>query len=261
VEEKMRIWGKIFGFIIGFMFGRFFGAILGLWLGHAFDKRQGFKSLIRKGSERQAMFFNSTFAVMGHVAKASGRVTETDVRIATLLMDQMKLSGQSRVDAQTAFRQGRQADFDLLKQLELFRQATQGRVELAQMFLEIQIQTALTDGELHANEKQILSVIAAKLGLGAQLDALLARWQAEFSHHQAPQGNKISLIDAYLLLGVKESASDQDIKRTYRKLMNEHHPDKLVAKGLPAEMMALAKTKAQDIQVAYERIKTSSGMR
>ncbi|MFT6124444.1 MAG: DnaJ like chaperone protein [Cellvibrionaceae bacterium] len=261
MENNMRIWGKVFGFIIGYMFGRFFGAILGLWLGHAFDRRQGLTSIMRKGSERQAMFFNSTFAVMGHVAKASGRVTETDIRIATMLMDQMKLSGQSRIDAQTAFRQGRQADFDLLKQLELFRQATQGRVELAQMFLEIQIQTALADGELHANEKQILSVIATKLGLAAQLDALLARWQAEFSHHQSPQGNKMPLTDAYVLLGVQESASDQDVKRTYRKLMNEHHPDKLVAKGLPEEMMELANTKAQDIQAAYERIKTSRGMR
>jgi len=257
----MRIWGKIFGFIIGFMFGRFFGAILGLWLGHAFDKRQELSSLILKGSERQAMFFNTTFAVMGHVAKASGRVTETDIRIAVMLMDKLKLSGQSRIDAQMAFRQGRQADFDLPKQLDLFRQATQGRVELAQMFLEIQIQTALADGELHANEKQILSVIAAKLGLAAQLDALLARWQAEFSHHQSPQGNKMPLADAYVLLGLQESVSDQEIKRTYRKLMNEHHPDKLVAKGLPAEMMQLAKTKAQDIQVAYECIKTSRGMR
>ncbi|HBF47147.1 MAG TPA: molecular chaperone DjlA, partial [Shewanella frigidimarina] len=65
----------------------------------------------------------------------------------------------------------------------------------------------------------------------------------------------------YVLLGVQESASDQDVKRTYRKLMNEHHPDKLVAKGLPEEMMELANTKAQDIQAAYERIKTSRGMR
>jgi len=257
----MRIWGKVFGFIIGFMFGRFFGAILGLWLGHAYDRRQGLSALMRKGGERQAMFFNSTFAVMGHVAKASGRVTETDIRIAAMLMDQMKLSGQSRIDAQTAFRQGRQADFDLLQQLELFRQATQGRAELAQMFLETQIQTALSDGELHANEKQILSAIANKLGLAAQLDVLLARWQAEFSHHQSPQGNKMPLTDAYVLLGVSESASDQDVKRTYRKLMNEHHPDKLVAKGLPEEMMELANTKAQYIQAAYERIKTSRGMR
>ena len=256
----MRIWGKVFGFIIGFMFGRFFGALLGLWLGHAYD-RQGFGSLIRKGSERQAMFFNATFAVMGHVAKASGQVTETDIRVATMLMDQMKLSGQPRKDAQDAFRKGRQADFDLPQQLEKFRQVTQGRAELAQMFLEIQIQTALSDGELHANEKQVLSIIAAKLGLASQLDVLLARWQAEFSHHQSPQGNKMPLDDAYLLLGIQESASDQDVKRTYRKLMNEHHPDKLVAKGLPQEMMELAKTKAQDIQAAYERIKTARGMR
>ncbi|GGB61396.1 co-chaperone DjlA [Shewanella inventionis] len=257
----MRIWGKVFGFIIGFMFGRIFGAFLGLWLGHLYDKRQGLSSLIRQGSERQAMFFNATFAVMGHVAKASGRVTENDIRIATMLMDQMKLSGQSRLDAQQAFRQGRQADFDLAKQLEQFRHVTQGRAELAQMFLEIQIQTALSDGELHANEKQILSTIANKLGMASQLDALLARWQAEFSHHQSPQGNKMPLTDAYVMLGLADSASDQDIKRAYRKLMNEHHPDKLVAKGLPEEMMALAKTKAQDIQAAYERIKTARGMR
>ncbi|GGP61702.1 co-chaperone DjlA [Shewanella saliphila] len=257
----MRIWGKVFGFIIGFMFGRFFGAFLGLWLGHAYDKRQGLASLMRKGSERQAIFFNATFAVMGHMAKASGRVTENDIRIATMLMDQMKLTGQSRIDAQKAFRHGRQADFDLAKELEQFRHVTQGRAELSQMFLEIQIQTALSDGELHANEKHILSIIANKLGMASQLDALLARWQAEFSHHQSPQGNKMPLTDAYVMLGLADSASDQDIKRAYRKLMNEHHPDKLVAKGLPEEMMALAKTKAQDIQAAYECIKTSRGMR
>ena len=67
--------------------------------------------------------------------------------------------------------------------------------------------------------------------------------------------------DAYLVLGSDESASDQQIKRAYRKLMNEHHPDKLVAKGLPEEMMMIAKDKAQDIQAAYEVIKTSRGMR
>ena len=92
----MRIWGKFFGAIIGFMFGRFFGALIGLWLGHLFDKRAGFADMLRKGQARQAQFFNTTFTVMGHVAKASGHVTDVDIRIASMLMDQMKLTGDAR---------------------------------------------------------------------------------------------------------------------------------------------------------------------
>ena len=96
----MRIWGKVFGFIIGFMFGKVFGGLLGLWLGHLYDKRQRLSSLIQDAGERQAIFFNTTFAVMGHVAKASGHVTEADIRVATLLMDKMQLTGRARQEAQ-----------------------------------------------------------------------------------------------------------------------------------------------------------------
>jgi DnaJ like chaperone protein len=259
----MRIWGKIFGFIIGYMFGRFFGAMLGMWLGHLYDKRQGLGQMINTGRARQAQFFNATFAVMGHVAKASGHVTEIDIRIATLLMEQMKLTGEARTDAQQAFREGRQPEFDLNKQLAEFRKITFGRPELVQMFVEIQIQTALSDGELHAKEQAILSTIATALGLSQQeLDRLMNRWQAEFHHHASANGtSKMKKDDAYSLLGLTETASDQDVKRAYRKLMNEHHPDKLVAKGLPEEMMTLAKAKTQDIQQAYERVKTARGMK
>ncbi|NMH64869.1 co-chaperone DjlA [Shewanella salipaludis] len=257
----MRVWGKVFGFIIGFMFGRIFGAILGLWLGHMYDRRQPLAAGLHGGS-RQALFFNTTFAVMGHVAKASGQVTQTDIRIATLLMDQMQLSGDARRDAQQAFRQGKEADFDIHASLSALRRLTLGRPELIQMFIEIQIQTALSDGELDAKEHGILLVIAQELGLGrAQLDAMLKRWQAEYRFHQAPGTNRTSITDAYHLLGLASSATDQEVKRAYRKLMNEHHPDKLIAKGLPAEMMALAKAKAQDIQAAYDRVKTERGMR
>ncbi|MCH1929784.1 co-chaperone DjlA [Shewanella sp. A25] len=260
----MRFSGKFFGFVIGYMFGRFFGALLGLWLGHLYDRRAGggFSQAIGQAKNRQRIFFNTTFAVMGHVAKASGRVTETDIRIATMLMDQMRLSGEARREAQQAFRDGKDADFDLRSSLQAFRAVTMGRQELLQMFIEIQIQTALSDGELDAAEHAILMTVAQELGYGkAQLDELLKRWQAEYRFHQTSNGNKTSITDAYNLLGINSNASDQEVKRAYRKLMNEHHPDKLVAKGLPPEMMEIAKTKAQDIQAAYDRVKSERGMR
>ncbi|QYK02169.1 co-chaperone DjlA [Shewanella psychrotolerans] len=258
----MKIWGKFFGFAIGFMFGRIIGGIIGLWLGHLYDKKRAeLSAVIGKGSDRQSLFFNTAFAVMGHVAKASGRVTENDIRMATALMDQMQLTGQPRRDAQAAFNQGKASGFDLKACLKTFRLISMGRKELLQMFLEIQIQTALADGKIDANEHAILLTVAKELGYSqVQLDELLKRWQAEFNFHSGGH-HKTSLKDAYDVLGLSESDSDQQIKRAYRKLMNEHHPDKLVAKGLPAEMMELAKKKAQDIQAAYDRVKQDRSMR
>ena len=259
----MRIWGKFFGFAIGFMFGRIIGGLIGLWLGHLFDKKSAqLSGIIGKGANRQTLFFNTTFAVMGHVAKASGQVTENDIRIATMLMDQMQLKGEARQEAQRAFSEGKASDFDIKACLKTFRIISMGRKELLQMFLEIQIQTALSDGELDPNEHAILLTIAQELGYSrSQLDELLKRWQAEFNFHKGGNGSQTSIEDAYDLLGMAESSSDQEVKRAYRKLMNEHHPDKLVAKGLPEEMMELANRKAQDIQLAYDRIKSDRGMR
>ncbi len=258
----MRIWGKFFGFVIGFMFGRLVGAIIGLWLGHLYDKKRAeLGAVIGKGSDRQSLFFNTTFAVMGHVAKASGQVTQDDIRMATAFMDQMNLQGQARRDAQEAFTQGKASDFDLTACLRTFRLISMGRKELLQMFLEIQIQTALTDAKLDAKERAILLTIAKELGYSQlQLDELLKRWQGEFNFH-GNRNNQTSIDDAYAILGIDESVADQQIKRAYRKLMNEHHPDKLVAKGLPPEMMEVAKKKAQDIQAAYDRIKQDRGMK
>lgn len=261
----MQIWGKFFGFAIGFMFGKLPGAFLGLWLGYLWDKKQAqFKQLLKNGTNRQAIFFNTTFSVMGHMAKASGQVTETDIRIATLLMDQMQLSGQARVDAQQAFRDGKDSNFDLKSCLQAFRMISLGRPEVLQMFLEIQIQTALSDGVLQSKEQKILQVIAQELGFTAnQLEQLLKRWQGEYQFRQTNAAGREtqSIEDAYSVLGVNASASDQEIKRAYRKLMNEHHPDKLIAKGLPPEMMEIANRKAQDIQTAYDRIKVERKIR
>ncbi|MBR9726413.1 co-chaperone DjlA [Shewanella intestini] len=258
----MFIWGKVFGAIIGFMFGRVVGAIFGCWLGHQFDRRRMISQYNNNIRNVQSVFFRSTFALLGNMAKATGRVTEADIQIASLLMDRLNLIGQSRIDAQQAFRDGKQASFDINQQLKEFATASRGQHALRRMFLEIQVQMALHDGDLHKNEMAILTSIASELGLMAQLKQIIANIQSEFSHHKASsQPHSMTVPEAYALLGVEESSSDQQIKRAYRKLMNENHPDKLVAKGLPEEMMALAKGKAQDIQSAYQLIKSERGMR
>lgn len=259
----MRIWGKVFGFLLGFMAGNIFGALFGLWLGHKFDIGIGidFNSYNKENEEqRQRAFFESTFSVMGHITKASGRVSEDEISFALQSMKKWGLNQEMTTLAKTAFSLGKRADFDLNHQLKLLKRSCLGRFDLMQVFIEIQIQAAFADGDLHPKERKILHIIARHLGLSIhELDMLLDRIVAgeqfnQQGHSFSPQQAKQHLANAYKVLGVSEQMDAKEIKKAYRKLMSQHHPDKLVAKGLPPELMEAAKQKAQDIQAAYELI-------
>ncbi|MDV5171076.1 co-chaperone DjlA [Photobacterium rosenbergii] len=281
----MQVWGKILGAFFGFLLGGPFGLLLGLFLGHKFDKARakiyyggGFGGFSggQNSAENQAAFFYAAFAVMGHVAKAKGRVTEEEIRVASVYMDRMGLQGESRRQAQEAFREGKEEHFPLEETLMKVRQGSGGRADLLQFFLELQIQAAFADGSLHPSERKLLHVIARILGFSAQqLEQRLHMQEAAFRFQQGgfhqqyqQQGGafrqaptKDQLADAFELLGVPETASAQELKRAYRKQMNEHHPDKLAAKGLPPEMMELAKQKTQELQAAYDLIRKEKGFK
>ncbi|WP_028862214.1 co-chaperone DjlA [Psychromonas aquimarina] len=265
----MRIWGKILGGFFGFMFGHIFGMLLGIWLGHRFDRAMAINFNIQNGlfgsavssRERQKLFFDSTFSVMGHLAKAKGQVTQTDIQVANAYMDQMRLQGEARSQAQASFSFGKQADFPLEKVLSEFAQMVRGDRNVLQMFLGIQVQVAYSDGTLHDNEKNILYTIAELLGFSRfELDRLLQMFEGQQHFHQGQQP-QASEEDSYKILGIEEGATDKEIKRAYRKLMSQHHPDKLASKGLPEEMMVIAKEKAQDIQRAYETLRKNRGFK
>lgn len=274
--------GKILGTIFGFMFGRIPGAVLGFVIGHMFDKGYsknfnqtgGFNRFFASKDEfkTQAVFFHCLFSVMGHVAKADGKVSDVEIRMASALMDQMNLEGDMRTEAQQAFRDGKAADFALKETVQEFKESCHGRRDISQVYLEILIQAAYVDGKLDKAERAILDTVSQYLGFSQQdLLYLLSAFEAEMRFRQGGGGkqntngqkysSQQSLDDAYKIIGVTTADDDKDIKKAYRKLMSEHHPDKLVSKGLPKQALELAKNKTQDIQSAYELIKEKRGFR
>ena len=257
----MAWWGTLLGGTLGFMFGGPLGALLGAALGRNFDrglKVTGGPGGFGAGQQQrvQAAFFTATFSVMGHIAKADGKVTPDEISATESIMTRMQLGPQQRQAAIELFNAGKQADFQLHAVLAQFRQECHRRRNLIQMFLEIQIATAMADGHLHASEKRILFTIGEQLGFD---HAAIEHLFSFIGSGAAMDSGRASLSDAYEVLGVSRDASDAEVKKAYRRLMNQHHPDKLAAKGLPEEMMKLATEKTQEIKSAYEQIKKSRG--
>jgi DnaJ like chaperone protein len=268
----MNWWGKMIGGAFGFLLGGPLGAALGAAVGHNFDtekqraQRHNDSADPRRAPPRdysqvettQTAFFTATFTLMGHLAKADGLITRPEIAVAEQVMQQMKLSAEQRQVAMALFAEGKKPGFDAEAALSQLRsEAHRGRY-LLQMFLEIQCAVALADGDLQPIERQVLARWAELLGFDkADYQLILQRLKAGRHQEQASEEQSMAskLAAARKVLGVERTASTEEVKRAYRRLMSQHHPDKLVAKGLPQEMMDLAAKKTAEIKDAYELLK------
>lgn len=239
------------------------GAALGVLLGHQFD--QGLAGALPgdAGRARKA-FFTTTFEVMGHIAKVDGRISEEEIQIARRIMHAMHLGPDQVREAIAHFTAGKRADYPLQQRLADLAAGISHRRDLARAFVEIQVQAAVGAGEIAASKRELLWLVARSFGLNrvelAHVEAMIRARQG--GHGQGrPAASQLDLGGAYRTLGIEASASDKEVKTAYRRLMNEHHPDKLVSRGLPESMKEVAEERTQQIRAAYERIRTERGFR
>ena len=255
------IYGKLVAGLLGLLLAGPFGALLGLVFGHWFDR--GLQHSLGFGTPEQLarvreLFFETSFLLLGHVAKADGRITEAEIAHAESIMQQLGVQGSQRETAIGLFRRGAASDFQLEATVSRFSQGCGGHRQLPHTLLVFLMSLALADGVIDAAEREALEKISALLGHPrAAFEQLLRMVEAQSHFHNfraSATPHQDQFADAHLALGVESSCSDRELKHAYRKLMSQHHPDKLIAQGVPEEMVKLATEKSQEILAAYELI-------
>lgn len=254
--------GKIIGGLIGLFTLGPFGAALGAVLGHQYDQgaaRPGVGATNNFG----AHFFTATFEVMGHIAKADGRVSEREIAAARSVMAALRLDEASVRVAIACFQRGKQPAFDFAGAVQSIRRACLGRPDLLRIFFEIQMRAALDGTDLAPPTRGHVQRLAQMLGISTpefvHIEAALRLGGRPGARPAAAAG--IPLDEAYAVLEVAAGASDSEVTRAYRRQLSRHHPDKLKANGLPDSMIEHAKERTQQIIVAWERVREARGMR
>jgi DnaJ like chaperone protein len=258
-------YGKLIGAVIGLIAGHgIAGAMVGAFIGHLFDvERGGGRGRVGGGAQAvQQLFFRATFQLMGHIAKSDGRVSEQEIQAARQVMAQFRLSETDVRRAIELFSQGKSTEFPLNQCLRDLARGLGSRVDLRLMFVQIQLQTAMLGSGLNPANRAILNRVCLALGISSQQFAQMESMLHMHGAGTAARPSGVSaLTEAYQVLGVNSTANDAEVTKAYRRLMNQNHPDKLVAKGLPESMMEAAQEKTRNIRAAYEVICESRGIK
>ncbi len=248
--------GKIVGGTIGLALGGPLGAIAGAAFGHFFDQTN---EMVRRGGtqgprlstheDAQMTFFVAAFSMLAKLVQADGRVTQDEIAsIERFMRDDLRLSPSSRQVAVNIFNTAKTSPHAFEDFALQFYQAFRNRPEILAFMLDILVRVALADHDFSTTEAELVRRAARIFGL-PEPDVLGG------GVRQGPAEDHF-----YRTLGVTAEASDEEIKKHYRTLVKEFHPDRIAAKGLPDEFTDFAESKFREIQEAYEAIKKARGM-
>ena len=250
--------GKMIGGTIGLALGGPLGAVAGAAFGHAFvDKKEEeyLRSIPgRKGpglssnEEAQLVFFTAAFSMLAKISKADGRINEEEIKaVERFMVADLQLDGSTRETAQNIFRKAVTAPESFEDFARQFYSVFRYHTNIIELMMDILLRVSWADGTVSRKEEQML-LSAAQIFRFSQSD--FDRIKSRYVKKTDPY---------YAVLKCDENSSIEEIKKQYRTLVQEYHPDKIQAKGLPEEFVKFATDKFTEIQDAYEHIRKARG--
>ena len=246
--------GKIVGGTLGFALGGPLGAIAGAALGHTFDanNKQYYAEGRRQLSyheEAQMTFFVATFSMLAKVAQADGRVSPEEIQaVENFMAHELNLTPESKRFAVDIFETAINSPMAFEDFAGQFYHHFHNQPRLLDLMIDVLLRLSVADGALSGSEEKLISSAARIFGFSEQK-------YHEFKSRYAPDFEKY-----YAILGTNGRASDDEIKRQYRKLVKEYHPDTIASKGLPEEFTKFANDKFREIKEAYDVVKQERGL-
>jgi len=238
----MSFWNSAIGAMIGFTIGGPIGALVGGVIGSKLGKKKGNFSF-SSNQKNQVAFFAALFACLAKLAKADGRVSKEEIQaVDTFIKERFKFDTDQRKFAIEIFNHAKDdtnSYEDYAYQLSDLLKANKNALLV---FYELLFELAMADGVLHEKEEGLLRSTTHIF----KIDPLIfENLKTQFVD---------SKVNPYAVLGVSESMDFEEIKKVYRRKRKEFHPDTLISKGLPEELIERAKEKFIEIQEAYEAI-------
>jgi len=243
--------GKIIGGTLGFALGGPLGAIAGAALGHTFDAsdNQYSGSRLSYHEESQMAFFVATFSMLAKVAKADGRITPEEIQtVEDFMAHQLNLSPESKRFAVEVFETAIHSPMEFEDFAGQFYHQFHNQPRLLELMIDVLLRLSVADSTLSESEETLIRSAARIFHFSEQK-------YNEFKSRYAPDFEKY-----YAILGTNRRASDDEIKRQYRKLVKEYHPDTIASKGLPEEFNTFANNKFREIQEAYDAVRQERGL-
>jgi DnaJ like chaperone protein len=229
-------------------------------------------------------FFNTIFVLLGHIANCDGYVNRDEIKRTQTYMEKMKLSPYCKKQAIFLFRKGSAPQFNVIETLELFKENVAKSPKISEVLLVYVISVATVDGLLVDKELKMVKKVASILGYSNIIfDHMLRMITAQEKIYGSTRNAQSStsteniknksgeetanlrnlsaaemLESAYHSLGISMSSDKADVKKAYRKLVNQYHPDKVQGQGLPPEFITAATEYFKRIHTAYEYIRAHS---
>ena len=246
----MSIWGRIIGGAAGFALGGPIGAILGVMAGGAFDRRSRSKSSFNfnkiDNNQKQQIFTISFIILSAKLAKSDGQVTDDEIRA---FKEKFKVPKSELNKVAKIFNEAKKDSYGYKEIANQVGNLFSDNKILLEELLNNLFFIAASDGNISVNEVDLLKSISKSFKFSEK------DFQRIF---QSNLNNKDS--DPYKVLGVNRSSTDAEIRKKWIKLNKEHHPDNLIAKGMPKEFIKQSNKELAAINIAYDKIKEVRGI-